>query len=425
MLIPTSIRQIESAFPLSLRDNLEKSAIKLVELGHAVSSSIWLWDETHNTLQIQASYNLTYEYLAYANQMARLPIDVRERVPVYRAYRLGIAFGSDVPFSAGDLAVYNLNQRDYPVQYIYVAPIVLNEVILGTVALYYTTPQVVMDRLRALEIRLLTQQIATNIYQATQQRFLNNKLSELEQANQLLHNTVAELKVLDRLKNDLLNAAWHELRTPLTTMLGFAELLRDGFGGPLAPLQRDYVSRIQEGGQRLNSRISDLVDLAEIESGSLSLKLECVNLVELISEVLACQTPQLTTGLLNLESTLPATNRMMRLDGRRIAQVIQILLDNAIKFTPSGGKITVRLLEEALGVRIEVHDTGIGIAAETLPLLFEKFYQADFGSTRPYGGTGLGLAIAKVLMEAHGGTIGAASAPGTGSTFWLTLPFKD
>jgi PAS domain S-box-containing protein len=227
---------------------------------------------------------------------------------------------------------------------------------------------------------------------------------------------------LNRLKADLVNAVSHELRTPLTSLMGYAEFLEDEVGGPLAPEQHEFVAQIQEGTRRLQRLVDDLLDFARLEAGTFSLSLREADLAQKVRETIESLRPQAQVKGVVLEADSPDGATMVRMDPGRIGQVLLNLVGNAIKFTPEGGRVTVRILAAPRRVRVEVADTGIGIAPEHLERLFEKFYQVNGGITREQGGTGLGLSIAKALVEAHGGTIDVESTPGVGSTFWFTLP---
>jgi PAS domain S-box-containing protein len=233
-----------------------------------------------------------------------------------------------------------------------------------------------------------------------------------------------QLKALDRMKSVFVSSVSHELRTPLTSILGFSEFLEDEIAGALTAGQADYVAQIQASTCRLQRLVDDLLDFARLESGSFKLNVGEADLGALTRRVTDGLRPQLDSKGLALRVALPAALPALRLDSARIEQVLVILLDNAIKFTPEGGAITVSAAPIDGAVRVSVHDTGPGIAAPDLPRLFDQFFQVDSGLTRTKGGTGLGLSIAKALVEAHGGTLGVESTPGAGSTFWFALPLE-
>lgn len=239
--------------------------------------------------------------------------------------------------------------------------------------------------------------------------------TELAAANQ-------RLQELDRLKGDFINAASHELRTPLTSIMGYAEFLEDEIAGPLNPAQHDFTHQIQESCRRLQRIVDDMLDFARMEAGTFHLLFQDTSLGGLVHAELASLRPQAQEAQLELAIDLPDEPLAVRADPKRLGQVLLNLVSNAIKFSPPGGRVRVSALREEDMARISVSDTGIGIAPEHLPRLFDKFFQVDPSLTRERGGAGLGLSISKVLVEAHGGRIGVTSEPAKGSTFWFSLP---
>ncbi len=230
------------------------------------------------------------------------------------------------------------------------------------------------------------------------------------------------LQEADRLKRNFINAASHELRTPLSSVVGYAEFLEDELAGPLTGEQRLYVLQIQENTKRLQRLVDDLLDFARMEAGSFEIVKEESDLGSKISSAVESLRPLAAEAGLELVLDLPDRPVPVVMDAGRIEQVILNLAGNAIRFTPTGGKVTVAAKLTDDHVRVEVRDTGKGIAPEHLPRLFEKFYQVDPSLTREHGGAGLGLAISQAIVKAHGGEIGVESEVGVGSTFWFTLP---
>ncbi|MFP5503347.1 MAG: sensor histidine kinase, partial [Candidatus Sericytochromatia bacterium] len=217
------------------------------------------------------------------------------------------------------------------------------------------------------------------------------------------------LMALDQLKQNFLSAASHELRTPLTAIGGFAEFLEDEFAGPLTEGQRHYVAQIQEGRRRLQCVVDDLLDFARLEAGTFSLIPHEADLVRLIEGMIASHLSQAEAADVRLEAALPAAPVILTMDARRVEQVLNNLVGNAIKFSRPGGCVRVALELPEEGVCLTVSDTGIGIAPEHQEKVFQRFYQVDPSLTREQGGTGLGLAICSALVEAHGGTIALES----------------
>jgi PAS domain S-box-containing protein len=215
----------------------------------------------------------------------------------------------------------------------------------------------------------------------------------------------------------------HEVRTPMNGVLGMTQLLLDG---PLNADQRSLAEHLASSGELMVGLINEILDISKIEAGQLQLELNDFSLRESIAKACAAAHPQAAAKGIDLvqeiDAALPALSRG---DGRRLHQILLNLIVNAVKFT-SEGRVVVRATVgpqegAASAVRIEVIDTGIGIKPSLIENMFEPFTQADASTTRKYGGTGLGLAISRELIELMGGTIGATSEPGKGSTFWIEL----
>jgi PAS domain S-box-containing protein len=251
-------------------------------------------------------------------------------------------------------------------------------------------------------------------------------ITELTRASRELAQRTEELKrmqELDQLKSNFVHSVSHELRTPLTSILGFAEFLEDELGGPLTPQQREYVAEIEAGTRRLERLVDDLLDFARIEAGTFKLKCQPGDLGVRAREVVASLQPQARQSRLTLSLEVPDEPLPLVMDPQRVGQVLINLINNAIKFTPAEGHITVRVRHAPnQALRVEVADTGEGIAPADVPRLFKRFSQLDNAHRK--GGSGLGLSISKVLVEAHGGRIGVESRLGVGSTFWFTLPVE-
>ncbi|MGQ9626302.1 MAG: ATP-binding protein [Anaerolineae bacterium] len=230
---------------------------------------------------------------------------------------------------------------------------------------------------------------------------------------------ITYLKELDRMKSEFVSIVSHDLRSPLTTIKGFAELLE--MAGELNEQQRYFVDKIGKGVTEITALISDLLDIGRIEAG-------------MDMEMGVCRLEEITTEVAdNLRSEAEAKNQALTLElaaplspvwgnRLRLGQVVSNLLGNAIKYTPEGGRITVRAFEEDGQVVVSVQDTGIGIPPEEQPRIFEKFYRVKSKETEGISGTGLGLSIVKSVLEKHRGRIWLESRPGAGSTFTFILP---
>jgi signal transduction histidine kinase len=248
---------------------------------------------------------------------------------------------------------------------------------------------------------------------------------EVRQTAKRLEQLNADLDAAMKSKDLFLSNISHELRTPLNSIIGFTDLLLTQELGPaLSDQQRDFLETVARNGRHLLQLINELLDLQRIAAGRMELKPEPVDLAALLTETTASVHAQVQKHRHALVVTPPSAGLRVQADRGRVRQVLLNLLSNAIKFTPDGGRITVvaGAVNGGAEVRIAVTDTGIGIAAEDQPKLFQEFSQLDASASRKYEGTGLGLALSRRLIELHGGAIGVESEMGKGSTFWFTLP---
>jgi signal transduction histidine kinase/CheY-like chemotaxis protein len=231
----------------------------------------------------------------------------------------------------------------------------------------------------------------------------------------------AEAQEASRLKDDFLASLSHELRTPLNAILGYARMLRAGMLGP--DRHDKAIETIERNATSLTQIVEDVLDISRIVSGKMRLNVQPVELPEVVRHAIEAVRPAADAKGVRIETVLDPQAGPASGDPERLQQILWNLLSNAVKFTGKGGRIQVCLARVNSHVEVSVGDTGIGIAPEFLPHVFERFRQGDGGTTRERGGLGLGLSIAKQLTEMHGGTIEAASAgPGQGATFRLKLP---
>lgn len=233
---------------------------------------------------------------------------------------------------------------------------------------------------------------------------------------------ITHLRELDRLKTEFIGVASHELRTPVTSLQLSVQLLEDEAVGALTPEQREIVAAQKEDLQRLERMMGDLLDITRLEAGVTPPRVEIVTPRALIKAAVDAVALQAERHGLALTTDAPVRLRPVRADAGQIQRVLLNLLNNAIRHTPAGGAITVTATAAGKQVIFVVRDTGSGIPEEYLPQIFDRFVQVP-GATR--GGAGLGLSIAKTIVEAHGGTINAASEPGHGSTLQFSLPIAD
>ncbi|MEU3753724.1 HAMP domain-containing protein [Streptomyces olivoreticuli] len=281
---------------------------------------------------------------------------------------------------------------------------------------------------------------------ARQNRDIEVKNTEIEEARQVLEERAEQLAVSMRYKSEFLANMSHELRTPLNSLLILAKLLADNAEGNLSPKQVEFAETIHGAGSDLLQLINDILDLSKVEAGKMDVSPTRIALVQLVDYVEATFRPLTAEkGLdfsVRVSPELPAT---LHTDEQRLLQVLRNLLSNAVKFTdtgavelvirPAGGDVPDSIREQLLEagslrdadgdvIAFSVTDTGIGIAASKMRVIFEAFKQADGTTSRKYGGTGLGLSISREIARLLGGEIHAASEPGRGSTFTLYLPLN-
>lgn len=237
----------------------------------------------------------------------------------------------------------------------------------------------------------------------------------------LVHRDITKEYEADEMKSEFVSTVSHELRTPLASVLGFAELLLHK--ELTAERQKKYIRTIHQEAHRLTSLINDFLDLQRMESGRQTYHFSRVSLVELIEETIDLQRVQATKHTFEFNNT--AGDVTVKADSDKIKQVLMNVVGNAVKYSPTGGKVGITLGIEDSYLRVDISDEGLGIPTEAIPQLFQKFYRVDNTDRRQIGGTGLGLAIVKEIMQHHGGDVQVASTYGQGSTFSLLLPFVN
>jgi signal transduction histidine kinase len=236
----------------------------------------------------------------------------------------------------------------------------------------------------------------------------------------LLLRDVTREREVEAMKSQLLSTVSHELRTPLASIKGFATtLLRQDVKWDETN-RREFLSIIDEESDRLSELISNLLDMSRIEAGTLRIEPEPADLAPIIEETVGAF--KIQTHRHTFRVDLPDALPLVWADPRRARQVLRNLLDNAVKYSPDGGLIGVTASSDAEVVQVVVSDQGLGIEAQYLEHIFDRFYQVDSASTRAVGGSGLGLSICKAILDAHGGRIWVQSEVGLGTEFYFTLP---
>jgi len=232
---------------------------------------------------------------------------------------------------------------------------------------------------------------------------------------------ITEQRRAERLKEEFFALVSHELRTPLTSIAGYLELVLDPDEAELDPNQRHFLSVVERNAKRLQRLVGDLLFVAQFEAGKLSLEKAPTSLQDVAAESVESARPKADElGIelrLNAEP-IPAVPG----DAGRLGQTLDNLISNALKFTPAGGRVDVRVLDRRDRAVIEVADTGLGIAEVDQQRLFERFYRTEAAQEAAIPGVGLGLSISKAIVEGHGGTIGVASEVGRGTTFTIDVP---
>lgn len=253
---------------------------------------------------------------------------------------------------------------------------------------------------------------------------LDLKLNELSEANVGLYES-------NRLKSEFLANVSHELRTPLNSIIGFAELLDElARTDPGAdPKRRRYIGNILSSGRSLLDMINELLSMAKIEAGRMEVAIEPTSVPDLVEGIVTIMRPQAAARRIEIAARVPPGLPTVETDPGKLQQVLYNFLSNAIKFSPEGAEVTIAAervarSDGAAGVRVEVQDRGPGIPFDMQDTIFEKFRQVDASATREHSGTGLGLAICRELAQMLNATVGLASEPGKGSTFFVELSFE-
>lgn len=233
------------------------------------------------------------------------------------------------------------------------------------------------------------------------------------------------LRQMDDLRTAFTSMLVHDLRAPLTVILAYAELFEQGLSGTLTDKQMRHLKRMQDAGERMRALIGDILDLSKLEAGKLALSLQPTDLGALARDVVERFAAAAEQKQISMDVDAGPGGHVVPADPLRVDQVVMNLVTNALKFTPAGGRIVVEVRDDRDHVEVAVTDTGPGIGADELPLLFEKFSQTQTGKAAGRTGSGLGLLICRQLIEAHGGHIAVQSEPGHGSRFAFRLPRQD
>jgi signal transduction histidine kinase len=232
---------------------------------------------------------------------------------------------------------------------------------------------------------------------------------------------ITQERELDRLKDDFVATVSHELRTPLTSMMGFLEMIREGEAGELTDEQKRFLAIVYRSSERLQRLVGDLLFVARLDVNGLQLQFGPVDLDEIVRDTVESTGALARSRELDFQLEL-APVPIITGDKERLSQLVGNLVSNALKFTPAGGRVTVRAFVDGARAVVEVEDNGIGIPAAEQDRLFQRFFRSSTATEQAIPGTGLGLVISRAIAEAHGGTVDVRSEAGAGSCFRVELP---
>ncbi len=309
-----------------------------------------------------------------------------------------------------------------------VTPIVVHGQIWGLLIAHQCSEPRHWQKYEKSLLQLIGENLAIAIYQTQLYRQLQQQKQTLEdqvaQRTHELHQAFIDLQSANQAKSEFLATMSHELRTPLTCVIGMSATLLRWSLGPLSEKQKSYLQRIHDSGEHLLELINDILDFSHVESGKASLALREFSLSSLTQQSLHMVREQAQNRNVHLKMSvkvLPDQDHFTA-DSRRVKQILFVLLDNAIKFTPANGDVTLRVWVESQTAVFQVEDTGIGIPIDQQSQLFQSFHQLDPSYHRTHEGTGLGLAMAKKFIDLHQGWIKVSSVEGQGSVFTVELP---
>ncbi len=283
-----------------------------------------------------------------------------------------------------------------------------------------------LDRRVGATLRSGIEETGELTYSAAHERYLQVTTRVLSDANGARSALVivadqTRMRELEKLRRDFVSNVSHELRTPLTAVKLMVETLQTGVERPASD---EFLGSIAQETERMIALVEDLLDLARLESGKLDMRLSAVDVADLCRQATQAQRQRAQPLGVTLECSAPDVPIKISADRDKLFQVIVNLLDNALRHTPSGGRVSVAVEPGETAVDIIVSDTGSGIPSTALPHIFERFYVVDPARARGHSGTGLGLSIVKHIIEAHGGTITATSELGLGTSFRCRLDAK-
>ncbi len=265
-----------------------------------------------------------------------------------------------------------------------------------------------------LQMTAITREVAAGNFS------LRAEISTSDEVGQLgiaFNNMADRLGKIEQLRKTMVADVAHELRTPLTNLRGYLEALNDG----ILPPSMETLQMLQQENLRLVHLVDNLQQLARADAARIYVNREEINLTDLISQMVELHRLNFQKKGISLSTTWEDETAPIFADQDKLLQAMQNLLDNCCKYTPENGRVAIVVSRETKGIKVDFHNSGPGISADDLPFIFERFFRADRSRSRDKGGAGIGLAITRELIEAHGGTIGAESSPGS-THIWFLLP---
>jgi len=406
----SALFQLSTTLHLNLKLDfvLEIIVRRVVFTMRAQQASIMLHDADTRELVTQAAYGLEAELSRGARER------VGEGIAGWVASRReGVLLGQVAP----NRELGRHYKVDRAITSAVSLPLAVGERVIGVLNVNRINHPEPFDAHDLEVLQAFGQHIAAVIEHAQALERLGTRAKQLEADNEKLSD-------LNRMKDVFLSTASHELKTPLSSVIAYAELLDDNDGRLTRDQSREFVARLRGEAMRLLGLIDDILDLSRLESGKLALKPRVIGLAEVVRGAIETSRPMAERHGVAFESELDDKLPELQLDEVKIRQVVVNLLVNAVKFSPRGSAVKIRVRADGPFARLEVVDRGPGVPAEQATQIFELFGQGAGEAGGPHGGLGIGLHLVKRLTELHGGHVGLVSRLGEGSTFWARLPMR-
>ncbi len=413
------MREIVHAFLTADRpEEVFQFALERVSpIAGATFASVYLIDGASELMKLVAAYNWPAQYRPFLGEMrVRLGSGPSgEAASERRAIQ--------VPDVMADPALADWQEvaRELGFRALIALPLQTGNRVLGAVTFYFADAGGFGSETRGL-LRIAADQMAATAEKAALIEDLRRANAALTESNAELERQYVAVLEARRVKDEFLANISHELRTPLTAVMGYTSLMHDGLVGPLTGDQSTTVAQVKVASERLLELIEDLLELTTLRRGELEVSVEEFDARDAMRQAVGATSDRHDRVSLRIDEP-PMLLPPLRTDRKKVVKILSNLLSNAFKFTEEG-EVSVGVAVRDGWARFQVHDTGIGIAAEAQRLIFEEFYQVDGSATRSYGGSGLGLALARRLARLLGGDIELISRSGEGTSVTLALPLE-